>query len=195
MRTFVDFLVERSKDDELAHLVSDEIARIDAIVQEVLRGAIREEFTMAPLNAHALLKDALNLLRYELRARSIQVTCKLAASSDFTRGDERQLRHALLNLLINAIEAMNHGGQLAVSTETKKTSDRKQICITIADSGSGIRAEHLPRLFSPFFTTKKDGTGLGLAISRRIVQQHEGTITVESKVNEGTTFQVFLPML
>ena len=195
VRTFVAVLVERSKDDELAHLVSDEIARIEAIVQEVLRGAVREEFTMAPLNAHALLKDVLKLLRYELRARSIQLTCKLAASSDCIRGDERQLRHALLNLLINAIEAMNDRGQLDVSTAVTKTSDRKHICVTVADSGSGIRAEHLRRLFSPFFTTKKDGTGLGLAISRRIVQQHDGTITVESKVNEGTTFQVFLPLL
>lgn len=195
VRTFVDLLVERSKDDELAHLVSDEIARIDAIVQEVLRGAIREEFTMAPLNAHTLLKDALKLLRYELRARSIQLICKLDASSDCTRGDERQLRHALLNLLINAIEAMNDGGQLDISTAVTSSSDRKQICVTIADNGSGIRAEHLPRLFSPFFTTKKDGTGLGLAITRRIVQQHDGTITVESKVNEGTTVQVCLPLL
>ena len=195
VRTFVDLLVERSKDDELAHLVSHEIARIDAIVQEVLRGAIREEFTMLPLNTHALLKDVLNLLRYELRARSIQITCKLDAASDFTRGDERQLRHALLNLLINAIEAMNDGGQLVVSTEVSKASDRKQICIMITDDGSGIRPEHLPRLFSPFFTTKKDGTGLGLAITRRIVQQHDGAITVESKLNKGTTFQVLLPLL
>jgi signal transduction histidine kinase len=195
VRTFVDLLVERSREDELAHLVSDEIARIDAIVQQVLRGAIREEFNMAPLNAHVLLKDALNLLRYELRARSIQLTCKLAASSDRVRGDERQLRHALLNLLINAIEAMKDGGHLDVSTAPAISSGSRQICVTIVDSGSGIRPEHLPRIFSPFFTTKKEGTGLGLAITRRIIQQHGGTISVESKVNEGTTFQVFLPLL
>ena len=195
VRTFVDLLVERSKEDELAHLVSDEIARIDAIVQQVLRGAVREEFDMAPLDIHALVKDALNLLRYELRARSIQLTCKLDASSDRVRGDERQLRHALLNLLINAVEAMKDTGELDVSTDVATVSRRQQICVTISDSGSGIRPEHLPRLFSPFFTTKKEGTGLGLAITRRIIQQHDGTITVESKVNEGTMFRVFLPLL
>jgi signal transduction histidine kinase len=195
VRTFVDLLVERSREDELAHMVSEEIARIDAIVQQVLRGAIREEFNMAPLHTHALLKDALNLLRYELRARSVQVTCKLTASSDRIRGDERQLRHALLNLLINAIEAMKDGGRLEVSTALAGVSGSQQICVSIADSGSGIRPEHRPRLFSPFFTTKKEGTGLGLAITRRIIQQHDGTIAVDSKVNEGTTFRVFLPLL
>jgi len=195
VRTFVDLIVERSKEDELAQLVSDEIARIDTIVQQVLRGAIREEFNMAPLNTHALLKDALNLLRNEFQARSIRLALKLAACSERVRGDERQLRHALLNLLINAIEAMNDGGQLDVSTDLSSLSGREYIRVTITDSGSGIRPEHLPRLFSPFFTTKKDGTGLGLAITRRIIQQHDGSITVESKVNEGTTFQVFLPLL
>ena len=195
VRTFVDLLLERSRDDELAHLVSEEIARIDAIVQEVLRGAIREEFQMVPLNTHALLKDALNLLRYEMRARSIRVNCELTATSDFIRGDERQLRHAVLNLLMNAIEAMKDGGRLDVSTALADVAGSRQICVTIADSGSGVRPEHRPRLFSPFFTTKKEGTGLGLAITRRIIQQHDGTIAVESKVNEGTTFQVFLPLL
>jgi signal transduction histidine kinase len=195
VRTFVDLLVERSKDDELAQLVSEEIARIDAIVQQVLRDAVREEFNMAPLNTHALVKDALKLLRNELQARSIRPTLKLNASSDQIRGDERQLRHALLNLLINAIEAMNDGGQLHVSTELSTISGRQYLSLTVSDSGSGVRPEHLPRLFSPFFTTKKEGTGLGLAITRRIIQQHDGTITVESKVNEGTTFRVFLPLL
>jgi signal transduction histidine kinase len=195
VRTFVDLLVERSKEDDLAQLASQEIARIDAVVQQVLRDATREEFAVAPLNIHGLLNDACNLLRHQLQARSIQLALNLDAHSDLVRGDERQLRHALLNLFINAFEAMQDGGQLSVSTALRAVAGRQHVGVTISDSGGGVRPEYVPRLFSPFFTTKKEGTGLGLAITRRIIQQHEGTITVESKVNEGTTFHVLLPLL
>jgi two-component system sensor histidine kinase HydH len=195
VRTFVDLLIERTKDDELTQIVSREILRIERAVGQVLRDATREEFTMAPLNTHALLQDAVNLLRHELQARSIQLALNLAAPSDRVSGDERQLRHALLNLLINALEAMDTPGRLGVATEVSSTARRAHLQVTISDTGSGISPEHLPRLFSPFFTTKRDGTGLGLAITRRIIQRHEGTITVESQVNKGTTFQVCLPLI
>lgn len=195
VRTFVDLLREKCEDAELAQLVSQEIKRIDAVVRQILRGATREEFHLAPLSAHALLKDALNLLRHQLEARSIQLTMTLSAPLDRINGDEPQLRHALVNLLMNAVEAMDGSGQLGVSTEVIEVWERAHLRVTISDNGSGIRQEHLPRLFSPFFTTKKDGTGLGLAITRRIVQEHNGAITVDSKVDQGTTFHVFLPLL
>jgi two-component system sensor histidine kinase HydH len=192
VRTFVDLLQERSKDDELAQLVSREIMRIDAVVRQVLRDATREEFTLAPLSVHALLQDAVNLLRYQFQARSIQHTLRLDAPADRVSGDERQLRHAFLNLLMNAVEAMTGPGSIEVASAV---SEGRELCVTISDTGSGIRPEHLPLLFSPFFTTKKEGTGLGLAITHRIIQKHDGRITAESKLNEGTTFKVFLPLL
>jgi two-component system, NtrC family, sensor histidine kinase HydH len=195
VQTFVELLREKCDDPELVQLVSGEIRRIDTFVRQILRGATREEFHLAPLNAHSLLKDAVNLLRPQLRARSIHLDLSLSASLDRISGDERQLRHAFINLLMNALEAMTEAGHLAVSTEVIEVWERAHLRVTISDNGSGIRQDHLDRLFSPFFTTKKDGTGLGLAITRRIVEQHNGSITVESKAGEGTTFHVFLPLL
>jgi signal transduction histidine kinase len=193
--TFVDLLRERNKDDELAQLVAKEIARIDTVVKQVLRGATREPFTLAPLHVHVLLPEELNLLRHQFQARSVQLALQLEATSDRINADERQLRHAFQNLLINALEAFSGPGRIAVATAVFDGSGRRQLRITVTDTGGGIRAEDLPRLFSPFFTTKKEGTGLGLAITRRIIQQHEGTIHVQSREGQGTTFEILLPLL
>ena len=195
LRTFLELLGEQATDAELGGLVAQEISRIDAVVRQILRGATREEFSLAALDTHAVLQDAVNLLRHELSARSVQLTLQLSAASDRILGDERQLRHALLNLLINALEAMSRDGQLGVSTEVITVWERPHLRISISDNGGGISPEHLARLFSPFFTTKKDGTGIGLAITRRIIQEHHGAITVDSKPGQGTTFHVFLPLL
>ena len=194
VRTSVDLALERS-DDEMARLVSREVARIDAVVRHVLRDAAREEFKRAPLGVHALLQDAMKLLRHQFQTRSIQAALRLEAASDRISGDERQLRHAFLNLLMNSVEAITGTGRVEVESSIPQTDGRRELCVRISDTGAGIGPQHLPLLFSPFFTTKREGTGLGLAIAHRIVQQHEGRIAVESKLNEGTTFEVFLPLL
>ncbi len=195
VRAFVDLLSEQCEDAEMAQVVSSEIKRIDTIVRQILRGATREEFHLAPLSTHALLNDVLGLLRHQIQSASAEVTVALSASADHINADERQLRHAFLNLLLNALEAMNGARHLTVATEVIEVWERPHLRVSIGDDGSGIRPEHLPRLFSPFFTTKKEGTGLGLVITRRIIQEHNGAITVDSKVGQGTTFHVFLPLL
>jgi signal transduction histidine kinase len=195
VRTFVDLLRERHKDDELSQLVSREIMRIDTVVKQMLHGATRAEFTLAPLGIHTLLNDLVNLLRHEFQARSVELAVKLNAGTDRVNGDERQLRHALLNLLMNAVEALNDTGHVSISTENVTSEGRSCLSVTIADTGSGIRPEHLPRLFTPFFTTKKEGTGLGLAITRSIIEEHQGTVRAQSGADEGTRFEVVLPLL
>jgi signal transduction histidine kinase len=195
IRTFVDLAAEKSVEPELTALVSQEIRRIDALVRQNLRGAAREEFHLAPVGLHALLTDSANLLRHLLEKRHVTLSMNLAGARDRINGDERQLRHAIMNLLVNALEAINGTGQITIVTEIIDLWERPHLRLNITDDGGGIRPEHLPRLFSPFFTTKGDGTGLGLAITRRIIQEHQGAITVESKAGQGTTFQVFLPLL
>ena len=196
LRTFVDLPVEQRNDPELTELVVQEIRRIDTVVRQMLRGATREEFKLAPLHLHALLRDSLNLLRHQFQHRAVKLDVKLSAAQDRVNGDDRQLRHAVINLLINGLEAMGDGGgRLTVATEVLDLWERPHLRTSISDTGSGISPENLARLFSPFFTTKKEGTGLGLAITRRIIHEHSGAITVESKAGEGTTFHVFLPLL
>ena len=196
LRTFVELPAEQRADVELTGLVAQEIRRIDAVVRQMLRGATREEIKHAPLHRHVLLRDAQNLWRHQFQNRSVKLDAQLSAVSDRVNGDERQLHHAVINLLINALESMSEsGGRLTVATEVIDLWQRPHLRTSISDTGSGISHENLARLFSPFFTTKKEGTGLGLAITRRIIQEHNGAITVESKAGEGTTFNVFLPLL
>ena len=125
------------------------------------------------------------------------------ASSDLNKGDSYQLEQALLNLLFNAIEAVEPGGQLSVMTEQAAAladsevkvgaAQDAKLCLKIKDTGVGIPPENISRLFDPFFTTKTKGIGLGLSITRRIIQEHNGTIAVESELHQGTTFSILLP--
>jgi signal transduction histidine kinase len=195
VRTFVELLHERHKDDELSVVVAHEIARIDTMLKQVLSGSTRDELTLAPLDLHDLINDSMTLLRHQFQARSIQVRLQLDAEPDRINGDDRQLRHAFLNVLMNAQQAVNKGGSISVLTENVVSSGRPCVRVAFMDTGSGIRPEHLPRLFSPFFTTKKEGTGLGLAITRRIVEAHGGDISAQSKEDSGTTFSILLPSI
>jgi len=195
IRTFVDLAKEKLAEPELAALVSREIHRIDALVRQNLRGAAREEFHLAPVGLHTVLTDSVNLLRHQLEKRGVGMSMNLGAARDRINGDERQLRHAIVNLLMNALEAITGTGRITIATEIIEIWEQPHLQLNITDNGGGIRPEHLPRLFSPFFTTKNDGTGLGLAITRRIIQEHRGAIRVESKSKQGTTFQVFLPLI
>jgi len=203
VRTFLDLLLQQNKDAELADIVSREFRRIDSIVSQMLRFAGPAKPTFAALHLHDVLEQCCRLIEHQLAGKKIRLKKSLAASPDWVRGDSYQLEQALLNLLFNAIEAMGPDGELFAATELVTPESpalhalavphHTHLRLRIRDSGSGIPPENLPRLFDPFFTTKKKGTGLGLSITRRIIQEHGGTISVESALNEGTTFTILLP--
>jgi two-component system sensor histidine kinase AtoS len=102
------------------------------------------------------------------------------------------MKQVVLNLLINAVQAMPEGGRLDLSA--KALDDNRGMRLSIRDSGIGIPPENLKRLFDPFFSTKEGGMGLGLSIAHRIIDQHQGKIEVESSPGEGTTFHIWLPL-
>jgi signal transduction histidine kinase len=106
--------------------------------------------------------------------------------------DKGQIEQALINLVLNAVEATPEGG--TISIKTALLSSLRAVEIILKDTGAGIAADQLDKIFEPFFTTKETGTGLGLAITHGIVEQHGGTIEVESMVGEGTAFTIYLPM-
>ncbi|HEY5913850.1 MAG TPA: ATP-binding protein [Verrucomicrobiae bacterium] len=194
-RTFVELLLEKHQDSELAGVVSRELRRIDDIVSRMLRHSSTVVGKRAPLQVGGVLDNALRLLQPRIAEKHIRVERSFNAVPDRLDGDENQLQQAFLNLLLNSLEALPSEGLLRV--ETGFTSPRESppagIWVTIGDTGSGIPPEHLARIFEPFFTTKPDGTGLGLAVTQRIVKDHGGTISVESRVGEGTSFRVCLP--
>jgi len=144
------------------------------------------------LDAHQTISDTLSLLDHQLKSSGIAVERQLRARVPMVFGNAGKLQQVFLNLFLNARDAMPGGGTLRVST----TSEGASLRVSVEDTGTGIGAEDLKRIYDPFFTTKEvgKGTGLGLSVSYGIVQEHGGTIGVESMPGEGTRFSLELPM-
>jgi two-component system, NtrC family, sensor kinase len=173
--------------------LESEALRIRKIVQNMLRLAQRQSgHDTTPVDLARTLDDALELCGpTDMAAAGIEVVRKYA-STPAVRGSATQLQESFIQIIQNARSAMKKGGTLTL--ETSLIED-KVVRVRISDTGTGISAEHLPRIFDPFFTTKGDrsGTGLGLSFVHRTVEDHGGTVTVESSVGGGTTFVVTFP--
>ncbi len=195
IKTFVDLLLEKNRDAELAEVVGREMRRIDAIVSQMLRFGAPARPAFASVKVHEVLEHSLRMLQHQFDGKLIALNRHFAAAPDAVNGDDYQLEQAFVNLLFNALEAMGPNGTLSVTTELAKVQHTATpfVRVTVADDGIGISPENMQRLFEPFFTTKQNGTGLGLAITRRIVHEHRGEITATSELNKGTTFHVLLP--
>jgi signal transduction histidine kinase len=190
VNTFIAVLLENDAGNEMAGLVQRELKRIDGLATEMLRISAHKPAALASVGLHDLLEHSLRLLEHQFANRLIVVKKNYGAATDLVRADESQLQQALMNLMLNAAEAMGTQGELWLATELAADARLK---LFIRDTGPGITPENLPRLFEPFFTTKKNGTGLGLAICQRVIQEHLGTIEVKSEWGRGTTFIITLP--
>jgi len=204
VKTFVDLLLKRNQDAELAGIVAREMQRIDSIVCQMLRFAGPAKPTFAPVPIHEILDQSLHLIEHQIEGKKIVVRRDYTTAADVVKGDSYQLQQAFLNLFFNALEAMGADGQLRLATAIlppdagvpKLPGYKNQpiLSVAVSDTGIGIPAENMERLFEPFFTTKPSGTGLGLSITRRIIRDHQGVIIVKSDLNQGTTFTALLPM-
>jgi len=203
-KTFVDLLLEKHKDAELVEVVRREMGRIDALVSRMRNFAGPDRPAFREVCLHEVLDHSLRLIQPQLEAKLVSVNRSFLASPDVLHGDDYQLQQAFVNLFLNALEAMGPNGTLSVATKLlpdstvpdglPKAAQGTQLRLTIQDNGIGIPPQNMARLFEPFFTTKPTGTGLGLLITRRIIQEHRGAITVESQPDQGTTFQITLPI-
>jgi two-component system sensor histidine kinase HydH len=195
-KTFIDLLLERHQDAELAEVVRREMGRIDAIVSRMLRFAGPGRPTFGDVGLHEVLERSLRLVQPQLEGKLIVLSQAFQAAPDRVNGDDCQLQQAFVNLLLNALEAMGQSGTLTVTTESiSPDAGLAQLRIVIQDNGAGIPPENMGRLFEPFFTTKPNGTGLGLAITRRIIREHGGDLSVQSQPGKGATFRIVLPAL
>jgi two-component system NtrC family sensor kinase len=202
VNTFVQDLILRNKDAELAGLVSRELRRIDSIINQMLKFAGPAKPTFARISVHRILDQSLRLIQPQLERKQIRLRRSLAARHDKVEADHYQLEQAFLNLFLNAVAAMESQGELSVLTELvhqppapPATGPSESLLqVSIGDTGVGIPSDDLPRLFEPFFTTRSQGTGLGLAITRRILLEHRARITVESELKKGTVFRILFPL-
>lgn len=201
VKTFSDLLVERNQDDELAETVRRETRRIEAIVGQVLKYSRPSAPSFRPVGLHGLLERCLQMLKPRMEGRHLNVVSRFGAAPDIVNGDEHHLEQAVINLLLNAAEAVHDAGTVTVETElvtgqrkdTPQFVAAREVRVSIRDTGPGIAADDMAHLFEPFFSTKKQGTGLGLAITRRIVHEHHGLISAESDPGHGAAFHILLP--
>lgn len=174
-----------------------QVGRIETTINHFLDFARPQQPVFGSLDIVALIDDALEVVQPRANQQDVQVHKRIAQSLPPVEGDSRQLGEALVNLMVNALEAMPDGGGLTISVESQATgADSAQpvwLRIAVSDTGTGIRDEDLQRLFEPFFTTKATGSGLGLTILRGTIERHGGSVNVDSRVGAGTTFSLRLP--
>jgi signal transduction histidine kinase len=193
INVFIELLLQKGDDLEMTEMVRRELKRIDMLVTQMLRFASPKPKLFASIHVHELLDHSVRLLEHQMSGSLITLERQYRAENDLLHADESQLQQALMNLLLNAVEAVGSNGVLTISTETATGADGvRRLKISIRDTGTGITRENLKHLFEPFFTTKKNGTGLGLSITRRIVEEHRGVIEVQSEPGQGSTFMISL---
>jgi len=178
----------------LLEIVGEEADRLNRIVGDLLDFARPVEPAVEAESLEALLEDCLERVRHDPAAREVRIVRDLPAELPAVRVDARMIRQVLLNLLLNAVQAMPTGGTLTVAARNEPLAGREAIRLDVSDTGSGIAPEFRGRIFQPFFTTKASGTGLGLAVVRRIVDAHRGEVAVETSPGRGTTFTLRLPV-
>ncbi len=140
------------------------------------------------------LEKVVGLIEAQANNADIKIVRQYPAKLPPINMDEEQLGQVFLNLLLNAIQSMSEGGELTIDIQQVVKDNKPMLKFYFSDTGAGIKAEDLPNLFNPFFTTKQEGTGLGLSICYRIIEQHAGKIGVESSPGEGASFSLWLPL-
>ena len=194
IRSSLQYLESKQTDDTTRKLVSSallETARINEIVSALMAFSRPTEIVRERLELLPTLEESIDLILFQARTQKVEIRRVFPEGSLPVLGDKSQLKQLFLNLLLNAVQAMPAGGTLTVEALRKEGT---KAVVAVADTGDGIPDENMDRIFDPFFTTKKGGTGLGLSICYNIVKSHGGDIEVKSRVGQGTTILVSLPL-
>lgn len=199
IRSTAELLEKRSEDPrhkKLAAIVIEEATRLNNIVTEFLDFARPKDLRLEPCRVEDILERNLTVLEAECQKRNIRMERDYQTGGALTLADANLLYRAFMNLLVNAVQAMEAGGTLEIATSLKCLDSRREpfLEVRINDTGPGIAAEVLPKIFNPFFTTREKGTGLGLSIVLSIIQSHQGTVELAPRPEGGTSAVVRLPL-
>lgn len=195
---YTDLLLQRTTDSTAIKslaTIRQAVERTASIVRNLLSFARKQEPKLVPLNINDIMQSVLDLLQYQLKSHHIALFCEFDPKLENIQGDIQQLQQVFLNLLTNAMHAME-GAKDARLTVTTRQRDNV-VTVSVSDNGQGIKPEHITKIFEPFFTTKEigKGTGLGLSICYGIIKELRGEITVNSQPGKETTFVVELPVV
>jgi len=201
-------MMEIDEDDpktEDLKVITSQAEHIAKLIRQLLKFSRYNQPEFKSININTLIEDVLKLTDHRTtkeKIKEIKVVTDLQQDIPLIVGDHNQLQQVIINMIVNALHAMDQGGTLSISTTLDESSisvenGNRFAEISISDTGCGIPPQNIQKIFNPFFTTKDidKGTGLGLTVSHRIIEDHNGTIEVKSKIDEGTRFTVRLPIV
>ncbi|MBV9618377.1 MAG: PAS domain-containing protein [Verrucomicrobia bacterium] len=180
---------KRAELQESVEVARGEVKRLDSIISQFLRAIRPTRPQLRPENVNSIAEEAVRFFAPEIKDRDIVVEQELRSDLPLLQLDRDQMKQAFYNVIKNSFEAMKSRGILRIRTDM----DDSHVIVRFTDSGGGISAENLSRVFEPYFTTKSSGTGLGLLIVRRIVREHGGELSIESSQGKGLTLTIRLP--
>jgi PAS domain S-box-containing protein len=185
-----------SKTDERKedlNTIIQEVDRLNKLVVQVLDFAKLKKPNLTRFSLNDLIRNIAELFKLEIKDKQIKFNLKLSPDISQIQADEDQVRQILMNVIINAIQAIPKKGEIKIKTEKALLKGESAMKLIIEDSGIGIPEKDFTQIFDPFFSTKEKGSGLGLSIVYKLIEAHQGEIKVESKEGEGTKFVIFLP--
>jgi len=188
---------ESSREKDL-NVIESEIERVNKIIRQFLDFARPRPPSLEPVDARKLIEETLALVGYEIESQGVQLQQEDEGGLPPVAMDREQMKQVLLNLILNALQAMPQGGRLRIQTSLRASEEggktKRAVEIRVQDTGEGVPAEIQGKIFEPFFSTKEEGIGLGLSVAQRIVEEHGGTIRVASAEGGGTVFSITLPL-
>jgi hypothetical protein len=194
--TYAQMLAKQVTEDDQKSKLLEKIAkqtfRASEIVNSLLNFSRTSKSDHEDVDLNRVISDTISLVGHQLQKAGVAAKLELAAGLPMITGNPNKLQQVFLNLVLNARDAMEGGGTLTVRT----SAEGEKVRVEVADTGQGIAPEHLARIYDPFFTTKqtRKGTGLGLSVTYGIVQEHGGSIEVESEPGAGTLFHLEFPL-
>lgn len=186
-----DSINEERKED--LKIILKEVDRLNQLINEVLDFSRPKKLNISCFSMEELVKDLVHLLKLESKEKEIVYQLLWESPNGFIYADKDQVRQALLNIILNSIQAIPQKGKIVISLTSAYYKEQEAVQISVKDNGVGIDEADLSHIFDPFFTTRAKGTGLGLSIAYNIIEMHKGTITVESEKGKGTEVKIFIP--
>lgn len=180
--------------NEILEAVSQDVRRLGGVLDQLLSFARPKEPKKNRLQVIELIESSLFFIHKQAHKQGVEIKLELRQELPLVHADADQLRQVLLNLFLNALEAMPDGGILRISADRLTHGNRSGVLITVQDTGTGIPEEYREKLFEMFFSTKPSGSGVGLAVSNKIIAEHGGALWVESPAGMGALVNIFLPL-
>jgi signal transduction histidine kinase len=181
---------KHGSDDEMVSYISEEVDKLDHILTGYLNFARAESQESQPQCMQKIIRRCLLILESEIQAKSVEIITRLPEGDVMVMGDDKRIQQAILNVVINAVQAVDVGGRIEIAMDMRS----KSATILIKDDGAGISAKQLKEVTKPFYTTKKRGSGLGMSIVSNIVEEHNGGMDIRSEPGAGTEIAISLPI-